>query len=173
MHFMELAQARYSVRKFSEKPVEGEKLTQLLEAARLAPTAHNNQPQRLLVIQSPEALLKLKDCTPYHFGAPLAILVSYDRDAAWVRKYDGCHSGDVDASIAGTHIMMAAADLGRGSTGVMQFDPAAIREAYHLPEHFVPVALFPIGYPADDAKPAPGHAQRNSAREMTANDDYK
>ena len=66
MDFLELAKERYSVRKFSDKKVEREKLDAILEAGRCAPTAVNYQPQRVLVLESPEALEKLKGCTPYH-----------------------------------------------------------------------------------------------------------
>ena len=63
MDFKELAQARYSLRKFSDRPVEQEKLDLILEAARCAPTAHNLQPQRVLVLRSPEAREKAHKAT--------------------------------------------------------------------------------------------------------------
>ena len=56
MDFLELARERYSVRKFAPKKVEGEKLDAVLEAGRLAPTAVNYQPQRILVLDSDAAL---------------------------------------------------------------------------------------------------------------------
>lgn len=93
MDFLELAKERYSVRKFSDKKVEREKLDAILEAGRCAPTAVNYQPQRILVLESPEALEKLKGCTPYHFHAPLALLVCYDREASWKRSHDNCTWG--------------------------------------------------------------------------------
>lgn len=77
-NFKALATERYSVRKFDTKPVEQEKVDILLEAARLAPTAHNYQPQRLLVLNTTDSLNKLKDCTNGHFNTPLAIIVCYD-----------------------------------------------------------------------------------------------
>ena len=85
MSFRKLAQERYSVRKFSNRPVEKDVIDSILEIGSLAPTAVNYQPQRILVIQSREALAKLKHCTPYHFSAPVALLVCYDRIAAWKR----------------------------------------------------------------------------------------
>jgi nitroreductase len=118
MEFEELARNRYSLRKFSPKPVEKEKLDLILEAGRLAPTACNYQPQRILVIKSEEALAKLKKCTPYVFDAPTALLVCYDGKVSWKRGYDGKESGDIDASIVGTHLMMEAAQLGLGTTWV-------------------------------------------------------
>ena len=59
MDFEKLAAERYSLRKFSDRPVEAEKLAAILEAGRNAPTAHNFQPQRIFVLQSPEALEKV------------------------------------------------------------------------------------------------------------------
>jgi len=159
MDFLKLAEQRYSVRQFSPTPVEQEKIDAILEAARLAPTAVNAQPQRILVIQEAEALNKLKGCTGSLYGAPLAFLVCYDRNAAWRRGFDGHGSGEVDASIVGTHMMMEATDLGIGSVWVMAFDPVAIRRAYAIPQDIEPVALFPMGYPAENAAPSPGHEE--------------
>ena len=65
MDFMELIKKRYSVRKFQDRIVENEKIQMILEAGRLAPTACNNQPQRILILNSKEALGKIKLCTPY------------------------------------------------------------------------------------------------------------
>lgn len=70
MEFLELAQKRYSVRSFSQRPVEQEKLEKVLEAGRLAPTATNAQPQRILVLQGQEEMNRLGQCTKFTFGAP-------------------------------------------------------------------------------------------------------
>lgn len=162
MSFINLAEERYSLRSFSNKTVEKEKLDLVLKAGQLSPTACNNQPQRVLVIESEEALEKLKKCTKYHFNAPLALLVCYDKNVSWKRSFDGDDSGVVDASIVATHMMLQAAEIGLGTTWVGFFDPALIIKEFELPGNFVPVALLPIGYPSEDAKPAPGHNQRNS-----------
>ena len=70
MTFMELAKNRYSERFFDSRPVEDEKLQQILEAGRIVPTACNYQPQRFYVMRSPEALEKVKMVTPFHYNAP-------------------------------------------------------------------------------------------------------
>ena len=76
MRFLQLAkEQRYSVRKFKDQPVEKEKLDLILEAGRIAPTACNYQPQRILVIEDTDALQKLKQCTSCHFDAPLALMI--------------------------------------------------------------------------------------------------
>ena len=166
MNFLELAKERYSVRKFSDKKVEREKLDAILEAGRCAPTAVNYQPQRILVLESPEALEKLKKCTPCHFDAPLALLVCYDRGVSWKRSFDGHDMGEVDASIVTTQMMLEAAALGLGTTWVGYFDPEAVKREFALPGWLAPVAILPAGYPAADAAPAPFHEKR-LAREET------
>ena len=158
MTFMELAQARYSVRKFADKPVESEKLTAVLEAANIAPTAKNIQPQRIYVLQSDEALKKVDDLTPCRFGAPVVLLFAYDADEEWQNPLEsGVHSGVEDASIVATHAMLEAADLGLGTCWVNYFPNSAAEKAFGLPENEKAVLLLPLGYPAPDAAPSPNH----------------
>ena len=160
MSFLELAEKRYSVRKFSGKPVETEKINLILEAGRFAPTATNCQCQRILVIESREAAEKLKNCTPCHYNAPVAFLVCCDEREDWTRETDGVKSGVIDASIVATHMMLEAADIGLGSTWVMVFNADAIKTAFKIPDGIVPVALLPVGYPASDSEPSPMHFSR-------------
>ena len=164
--FLELAKARYSVRKYKPAPVEQEKLEKILEAGRVAPTAHNNQPHRIKVLTDAGDLAKMDGCTRCRFGAPAALLICYDKNESWKRSFDGADSGEVDASIITTHMMMEAQDLGLGTCWVMYFDPAKTIEAFALPEHIVPLAFLPLGYPADDAAPGPMHGERLALEEI-------
>jgi len=166
MHLCELAAARYSVRKFQAKPVEPEKLDAILECARLAPTARNNQPQRVKVLTAPDDLAKVDQCTPCRFGAPAVLMVCCDTAAAWKRPFDGATSAEVDAAIVTTYLMLAAWEQGLGSCWVMHFDPAKAREAFALPDNLMPVALLPIGCAAEDAAPSERHAQRIALEQM-------
>lgn len=160
MEFIDLLKKRYSVRKFAQKKVEPEKIENILEAGRLAPTAVNFQPQRIFVLESDESLAKLKECTRFHFDAPLAFLICYDNSVSWKRSYDNKDMGEVDASIVATHMMLEIANLGLGTTWVGHFDPQAVIEKFVLPENIVPVAIFPTGYPAPDAEPNVRHGER-------------
>lgn len=74
MNFMELAKRRYSVRKFTDKQVEQEKLDAILAAGNIAPTAKNLQPQRIYVLQSTESLAKLDTLTHCRYGAKTVLL---------------------------------------------------------------------------------------------------
>lgn len=172
MDFLKLAEQRYSVRKFSDRPLEPEKIERILEAGRLAPTACNKQPQRVLVINGEQSAAKMRMCTGSHFNAPAGLLVCYDRDECWVRDYDGKPSGDIDASIVATHMMLEAAELGIGTTWVMHFIPEAVRCEFALPENIEPVALLVMGYPADDAVPSPMHAKSRTNEELVVYDRF-
>lgn len=164
--FLTLATERYSVRKFAEQAVEQETIRQIVRAGQLAPTACNNQPQKVFVLQTEEALNKMRKSTKCHFNAPLGMLICYDDTQSWKRKFDGADSGWVDASIVTTHMMLAAQDLGVGSTWVMYFEPETVREEFELPDHLIPVALLAMGYPAADAEPNPLHYQTKTAEEL-------
>ncbi len=157
MEFEKLIAERYSVRKFEQKHLKKEDIDKILAAAHLAPTGCNYQPQRILVLNTDESTQKLKDCTKCHFNAPCAMLVCYNKEESWIRKYDGAMSAPVDAAIVATHMMLAAHNIGVGSCWVMHFDPAAMKKTYNIPDSFEPVALLVMGYPAKDASVHPFH----------------
>lgn len=151
MSFQELIRRRYSVRAYETRPVEEDKLARVLEAARLAPTAANRQPFRIIVVQTKgrEAELGRIYGRPWFVQAPLVLAVCAVPAESWVRKYDGWNAAEVDAAIAMSHIVLAAAEEGLGTCWIAAFDPKAAREVLELPEGIVPVAFTPLGYPAD------------------------
>ena len=154
MDFTNLTQKRYSVRAYKSDPVEEDTLQQVLEAARLAPTAANRQPFQLVVIHTSgrQADLKRLYHREWFTQAPLVIGVCALPEAAWVRR-DGKNYADVDATIAMDHLILAATDLGLGTCWVAAFDPIAARELLQLPDGVEPIAFTPLGYPADQWKP--------------------
>ena len=91
---MELAKARYSVRKFSDKPIEKAKMDAILEAGRIAPTGHNYQPYRVYVLQSPEALEKIRGLTRCAFNAPVVLMVTVRKDEEWVNYFPVTKTAD-------------------------------------------------------------------------------
>lgn len=158
MSVLDLVKQRYSVRKYEDRPVEAEKLQQLLEAGRVAPSAHNNQPSRLIVVREQTGLEKLKKGANV-YGAPLAIIVVSDHDTAWVRSYDKKNTVDIDASIVTDHIILAATELGLGTLWVCHFDPVVIRKEFNIPEHLEPINIIGVGYAAGEAKSPDRHNQ--------------
>ncbi len=151
MSFLEMAEARYSVRDYADKKVEQEKLKKILEAAHVAPTAANKQPVRLIVVQEDEGLKKIGKAANI-FGAPLAIIICSDHTKAWTRPFDQKKTTDIDAAILTDHMMMEAAELGLGSVWICYFKPDVIRQEFQLPDTLEPVNILAIGYA--DGSPA-------------------
>ena len=153
MDFSELVQTRYSVRAYKAEPVSEEQLQAVLDAARLAPTAANRQPFRLIVISVAGREEELKQI--YHrdwfVQAPYIICACGVPEENWVRV-DGKNYNDVDVTIAMDHLILAAADLGLGTCWIAAFDPDAARRVLNLPEGVEPIAFTPLGHPADHAR---------------------
>ncbi len=165
MELSELMSTRYSVRKFQNRVVDPQVLNAILQAGQVAPTACNNQPQRILVVQDPDNLARLTAATRYTFGAPCLLVVCSDPSASWERSYDGLNSATIDAGIVATHMMLQAWALGVGSCWVCAFDPVKVRRALRIPEQYRIEFLLPIGYPAPDAAPGANHARRKPLAE--------
>jgi nitroreductase len=155
MNFQALIRARYSVRAYKPDPVDDEKVGRILEAARLAPTAANRQPLRVMVIPTKGREKELARIYPreWFVQAPLVLCVCAVPAEAWVRKADGWNAGEVDASIVMSHIVLAATEEGLGTCWIAAFDPAAAREVLGLPAEVIPSAFTPLGYAADTATP--------------------
>lgn len=172
MDFEKLIKERYSVRNFKTEHLPNEVINKILEAGHLAPTGCNYQPQRILVLNTDEAINKLRDCTKCHFGAPTAMLICHNKEESWTRKYDGALSSPVDGAIVTTHMMLAAHNEGVGCCWVMHFDPAAMRESFNIPKNIEPVALLVMGYPTEDAKPLEMHFKTRPIDEVVFYDSF-
>ena len=168
MDFLQLAHERYSCRMLSDRPVEEEKLSKILDAAIAAPTGVNAQPFKLWVIRSEEAKEVLKTAHKMRFidPAPYFIIVGSCAEKAWTRPYDGYNIADVDASIVATHIMLAIEDQGLASTWIGYFDQAKLKEAFPSMEGYQLMALFPVAYAAEEAAPSPRHTERKGKEEL-------
>lgn len=176
MDLMEITKKRHTVRKYSDKPLEQEKLNKILEAGRWAPTAVNAQPQRIYVLSSEEQLSKVREFCSFgfsqkyvdlakecddkdngkinlYYGAPCVLMVCYDKAACWKHPQSGESSGLTDAVIVTTHMMLEAASLDVGSAWISYFDKDKARELLNIPNEYEVVCMLYLGYPADDFKP--------------------
>jgi nitroreductase len=150
MDFMELIRKRYSVRKFDSRQVETEKLLAILDAGRLAPTACNYQPYKILALETPTEIEKLRKGNPCIYESPVALIVCADHEHTWKRLADGHDYADIDATIVTDHMMLAAAGLELGSVWIGAFDPENLRAEFKIPPQFEPVNILLIGYPAGE-----------------------
>ena len=151
MEYSELITKRYSVRAYRPDQVEDEKLQNVLEAARLAPTAANRQPIQLVVMHTAgreEEIGKIYH-RPWFVQAPLVIAVCAFSSQAWVRESDRFNARLIDAAIVADHLILAATNLGLGTCWIANFNMEAACNVLRLPDEVEPIIFTPLGYPAD------------------------
>lgn len=165
MELSKVMEKRFSVRKFDERAVEEELIEKIIKAGLSAPTACNKQPQKIYAV-SGASLEKIARSTECLYGAPLAFLICCDEKNCWKRSYDGKKSGDVDASIVTTYMMLEAEELGIGTTWVMYFDPVAVKSEFELKDGIEPVAILIAGYPKEGVKPSAMHFENRDYDEI-------
>lgn len=155
MAFADLTLARYSCRSYTNEPVSSADLDLIVEAGRIAPSACNKHPTRVLVCNTPERLAAAASAQPRFerngsvFGAPLVLVVCTVEGQAWTRRADGLSAATIDSSIACDQMMMQATELGLGTCWVCAFDPSVAAQALALPEGVYPHHMLAIGHAAD------------------------
>ncbi len=177
MQFDQVIQTRRSIRNFKSDPISDKAISDILEAARLAPSGSNIQPWRFIVIRSLGMKEKLKAATVFRFAlkAPVVIACCTDLSALDGRpdrlaeliqagvfdniEVDGEYVPpernqeqllaylNMNVGIAITHMMLKAVDLGLGTCWIGGFDPTKAKEVLELGDNLHVVALLPIGYP--------------------------
>lgn len=162
MEFKKLASKRFSCKKFSNKKIDEKTLYEILECGRLAPTAKNLQEQHIYVASSEDIFSKIDECTPCRYGAPIVLIVAFDRHNVYHYPGGKRDSGIEDASIVATHLALAAADVGVDSCWVNNFNPELLHEKLGLPENEEILMLLNLGYAADGFEPLPNHHSRKS-----------
>jgi nitroreductase len=155
LDFMEVIKTRRSIRRYKPDPVPDEVLNQVLEAARLAPSAANLQSWHFIVVKDSETKRKL-GLASWASEAPIVIVGCGDADLSsrWFM---------VDLAIAFEHIILAATNLGLGTCwiGKLGIDET-IKKVLGIPEHIKVVAVTPLGYPAE----TPGSKTRKHLSEI-------
>lgn len=162
MEFKKVITARYSCKKYSDRQVEPEKLENILNAGRVAPTAKNLQEQHIYVVQSPEILAKIDALTPCRYGAPTVLVVAFDKNNVFTYPGGKRDSGVEDATIVATHMILAAADEGVDSCWVNFIDPEKLAAELGLPENEEVLMVMDLGYAAAGAGPLPNHDSRKA-----------
>ena len=168
MEFREVVKNRYSCKKYSDKPVEEEKIRAILEAGRLAPTAKNLQEQHIYVLRSADVLAKVDAVTPCRYGAPTMLAVAYHKENVFTYPGGKRDSGTEDATIVATHMILAAANEGVDSCWINNFDPEKLAAALDLPADEDVLMLMDLGYAAEGAGPLPNHGKRKDLTETVS-----
>lgn len=143
---------RTSIRNYEDRPVEGEKVEQLLRAAMAAPSAGNQQPWEFYVITNKEKIEKLAECSPYAGcakRAPLVIVSCYKKEDI---LFPEC--AQMDLSACTQNLLLEAVELGLGAVwlGVAPLSDRmeAVKELLELPQNLEAFAMIPCGYPAEE-----------------------
>jgi len=168
MEFYEVINKRRSIRAYKKDPVEDSKLSRILNAARLAPTAANRQPYSLIVVKDEDTKIRLKDAysQEWFFTAPVIVCACALPDDAWKRN-DGKGYVDVDVAIAMDHLILAASAEGLGTCWIAAFKPEVVREVLNIPDNMEPLVLTPLGYPETIPEPTFRKPLEEMVREIT------
>jgi len=170
MDFFEVVRTRRSIRRFADKPVEDEKIHELLEAVRQAPSWANLQCWRFIVVKDPPVKEKISEISyvesffapkgyksnPARKGlaeAPVVIVACADPSQSgtiWEQPYYM-----TDMGLAAQTLMLAARALGLGTVFVGVFDEEKIRSMLSIPSNIRVVGLFPVGYPLEEKASGP------------------
>ncbi|MBI4144513.1 nitroreductase family protein [Candidatus Woesearchaeota archaeon] len=158
METLECIRTRRSIRRFRAEPVEQEKLGNILDAGRLAPSAGNLQAWKFVIITSESVKKKLADACMQQFWvetAPVVVVICSER-AKFERMYE--ERGQVVYSVqsctcAAMNMLLAAHDQGLGACYVGAFEEAAVKRLLAIPDDATPEAIIPIGYPDEVPEP--------------------
>ena len=150
MDVLDALKIRRSVRSYQNKPVEDQKILNILEAARLSPSAANLQPWDFIVIRDSVAKDKLLLAynRTWFIKAPIIIVVCATPKKAW-RRSDGEEFWKIDAAIATQSMVLTATAEGLGTCWICAFDEKKAKETLGIPENVHMVAMLPLGYAAE------------------------
>jgi nitroreductase len=168
MDFKELCRERESVRSYTSKEVEQEKLDYIMECVRLAPSAVNFQPWKFYVVKDEAGKQNVCKCYKRDWlaSAPMYVIACVRHDEEWVRKMDGKAHGNIDVAIAVEHLCLAAAEQGLGTCWVCNFDAQLCHSLFDLPENEEAAVIVPIGYSDSDC---PREKNRKEMGEILSN----
>lgn len=168
MDFLSLAKRRFSVRKYTDKPIPRDVLERVLEAGRMAPSAVNFQPWKFVVIDEPGMLEKVFATYKRDWirSAPVVIVVCGDHTRSWHRA-DGKDHADIDIAITVDHMTLAAVEEGLGTCWVCNFNSMDLAKVLNLPKGTEAAVMLPLGYPAEEGDPDRHTEKRKPLEEIT------
>ena len=154
MDFYDVIKRRHSIRIFEDKEIEKEKIGKILSVISLAPSAGNLQAYKVFVVKTKKVREELSlACMAQESveNAPVVMVFCADQQES-AAKYDerGAQFYALqDATIAAAYSQLAAAEEGLGSVWIGAFDPLEVSRVLNLDAYIVPVAVVPMGYPAE------------------------
>jgi nitroreductase len=169
MDIFETIQKRFSCRRYKPQPVEEEKLIKVLEAARLAPSAHNAQDWKFIIVKNEMTRKQLAKAAGQLFVAQSpVIIVAVALDSEHILS-SGVPAYALNLAIAVDHMTLAAAALGLATCWIGAFDQQEVKRILEIPQEYKVVALLPLGYPAQPE----GRKLRKSLEEIVCWDKFE
>ena len=152
MAILEPIRKRYSCRAYQDKPIEQEKLDEIFETARLAPSAKNTQDWRFVVVTDEKRKVQLAEAAngQEFLGKAGAIIIACS-NSDYVMAC-GQAIGPIDVAIALDHISLQATELGLATCWIGSFKAEKVREIAGIPEDIAIIELMGLGYPADERR---------------------
>ena len=163
MELSEVIKKRRSVRDYLGRIVEDEKLSEVLEAGRLAPSASNRQEWRYIVVKEESTRKKIAEAAnnqTFIAKAPVVIVCCADTDGHTMKCGQKCYP--IDCAISVDHMTLRAVDLGLATCWIGAFSADKIKKILNIPENIVVFEILPLGYPAKSGAPTP----RKSLKEI-------
>lgn len=168
MDVMSAIKERRSIRKYTDMLVEDVKLQNILEAARLAPSADNNQDRKFIVVKDSEIREKLVEATDQKWVASSPIIIVCCGTNPTVVMPNGQPKYAIDLSVATSFMMLEATNQGLG-TCWLGGDESAVKKALDIPDEVRVVSMLSLGYSSEEPIPRP----RKKLKEIVSYKTYK
>ena len=169
MDIQQVIQKRRSVRSYQDKEISSEDLKKVLKAAQMAPSAHNDQPWKFVVVKDKEVREQLSKAAQQPFIAEAPVIIA--AVALNPDKEMSCEvpSYAVNLAIAVDHMTLAAAELDLGTCWIGAFSQQKVKEILKVPQDKKVVVLLPLGFPDDEPQPK----DRKPLEEITCKEEFK
>lgn len=169
MDVFSTVKGRKSIRAYSSRDIEDEKLKLVLEAGRLAPSANNRQEWKFIVVKNPETRKRLVEAAggQSFLGEAPVVLVACGTEASKVMSC-GQYAYTIDVSIALSFMILEAWEQGLGTCWLGHFNEEKVKEILNIPREVRVVAMTPLGYPAEN----PAARSRKSLSEIISYERY-
>lgn len=169
MNIYELIENRRSVRSYRDEPVSEKSLNKILEAARLAPSAHNAQEYKFVVIKEPKTIKEIfRAASGQKFIAEAPIVIAAVALNPEALMSSGVPAYAVDLAIAVDHMTLAAVEEGLGTCWIGAFSQEDVKRILKIPEEFKVIVLLPLGVPRD----IPGIKSRKKINELVSYESF-
>ena len=161
MNFQELISKRQSVRKYLDKPVEREKIDQIVDAVRIAPSACNSQPWKIIIVNDKPLKDEVAKATfskaisfnKFALEAPVVVVLVIEK-AKLIAQVGGTIKNQeypqYDIGIAAAHFCLQATELGLGTCMIGWFDEKKIKNLLNIPQKRKVGLVITLGYPPED-----------------------